>query len=31
MGIGLKVTGKRVFYLSSKDPEAIAALLPKED
>lgn len=31
MGIGLKVTGKRVFYLSSKDPEAIGALLPKED
>ena len=31
MGIGLKVTGKRVYYLSSKDPEAIAALLPKED
>ena len=29
MGIGLKVTGKRVFHLSSKDPEAIAALLPK--
>ena len=31
MGIGLKVTGKRVFYLSTKDPEAIAALLPKEE
>lgn len=31
MAIGLKVTGKRVYYLSSKDPEAIAALLPKED
>ncbi|MBR6214196.1 MAG: hypothetical protein IKQ67_06100 [Candidatus Methanomethylophilaceae archaeon] len=31
MGIGLKVTGKRVFHLSSKDPEAIGALLPKED
>lgn len=31
LGIGLKVTGKRVFYMSSKDPEAIAALLPKEE
>jgi len=31
MGLGLKVTGKRVFYLSSKDPEAIAALLPKKE
>ena len=30
MGIGLKVTGKRVLYLSSKDPEAIASHLPKE-
>jgi len=30
MGIGLKVTGKRVFFLSSADPDAIAALLPKE-
>jgi len=31
MGIGLKVTGKRVFFLSSTDPGAIAALLPKEE
>ena len=31
MGIGLKVTGKRVYYLSSKDPQAIADLLPKEE
>jgi hypothetical protein len=31
LGIGLKVTGKRVFFLSSKDPETIAALLPKEE
>ncbi|MBE6528552.1 MAG: hypothetical protein E7Z64_05255 [Thermoplasmata archaeon] len=30
-GIGLKVTGKRVFYLSSQDPEGIAALLSKDD
>ena len=30
MGIGLKVTGKRVFFLSTKDPEARAALRPKE-
>ncbi len=30
MGIGLKVTGKRVFFMSTTDPEAIAALLPKE-
>ena len=31
MGIGLKVTGKRVYFLSSKDPQAIADLLPKEE
>ena len=30
MGIGLKLTGKRVCFLSTKDPSAIAALLPKE-
>lgn len=30
MAIGLKVTGKRVYYLSAKDPDAIAALLPTE-
>jgi len=29
--IGLKVTGKRVFYLTTSDPEAMAALLPKEE
>jgi hypothetical protein len=31
MCIGLKVTGKRVYYLSTRGPEAIAALLPKEE
>ena len=31
LGIGLKVTGKRVYYMSTKDPEAIATLLPKEE
>lgn len=31
MAVGLKVTGKRVYYLSAENPEAIAALLPKED
>ena len=30
MGVGLKVTGKRVFFFSAEDPEAIAALLPKD-
>ena len=29
MGVGLKITGKRVIYLSTKDPEALAAALPK--
>ncbi len=29
-GVGLKLTGKRVLYLSSKDHEALYALLPKE-
>ncbi len=31
LGIGLKVTGKRVFFMSAEDPERIASLLPKED
>jgi len=31
MGIGLKVTGKRVFFMSAEDPEKIASLLPKEE
>jgi len=30
-GVGLKLTGMRVFYLSSKDHEALYALLPKEE
>ena len=30
-GIGLKVTGKRVFFMSAEDPEHIASLLPKEE
>jgi len=29
-GVGLKLTGKRVLYLSSKDHETLYALLPKE-
>ena len=31
LGIGLKVTGKRVFFMSAEDPERIASLLPKEE
>lgn len=31
LGIGLKVTGKRVFFMSAEDPEHIASLLPKEE
>ncbi len=30
LGVGLKVTGKRVFFFSAEDPEAISALLPKD-
>ncbi len=31
LGVGLKVTGKRVYYLSTKDPDAMLSLLPKEE
>ena len=31
LGVGLKVTGKRVFFFSCSDPDAVAALLPKEE
>jgi hypothetical protein len=31
MGVGLKMKGKRVYYLASVDPEAVLALIPKED
>ncbi len=30
MGVGLKVTGKRVFFMTTTNPEAIIGLLPKE-
>lgn len=30
-GIALKLTGKRVLVLSSRDPEAMAALIPHEE
>lgn len=29
MGVGLKVTGKRVYYFSTTDPDTVASLLPK--
>ena len=31
MGVGLKMKGKRVYYLASVDPEVVLALIPKED
>ncbi len=31
LGVGLKITGKRVIFFSTKDPDTIASLLPKEE
>ena len=30
MGVGMKLKGKKVYYLSTTDPDAIMALLPKK-
>jgi len=31
MGVGIKVKGKKVYYMSTTDPDAIASLLPKKE